>query len=48
VLVALTPALRPWVIHPLVGALLLTVTGVVASFLVADAARRLPGLRRIL
>jgi fucose 4-O-acetylase-like acetyltransferase len=48
VLVALTPALRPWVVQPLVGALLLTVIGVLASFLVADATRRLPGLRRIL
>jgi len=48
VLVALTPVIRPAALHPFVGAALLTVAGLVASFLVADLAKRLPGLRRIL
>lgn len=48
VLVALTPLLRPAAINPFVGAVLLTVTGLVASFALADVARRVPGLRRIL
>jgi len=48
VLVALTPLLRPLVVNPFEGAALLTVTGLVASFVFADAARRLPGLQRIL
>lgn len=48
VLVALTPLLRPAAVHPFVGALLLTITGLVVSFAIADAVRRLPGLRRIL
>ncbi len=48
VLVALTPLIRPLVINPFVGVALLTVTGLVVSFAVADGARRLPGLRAIL
>jgi glucans biosynthesis protein C len=48
VLVALTPWLRPAAINPFVGTLLLTATGLVASFVIADAVRRLPGLRKIL
>jgi peptidoglycan/LPS O-acetylase OafA/YrhL len=48
VLVALTPLMRPAVIHPFVGTALLTAAGLVVSFVVADLARRLPGLRRIL
>jgi len=48
VLVALTPWLRPVAINPFVGMLALTATGLVASFLVADVARRLPGVRSIL
>jgi glucans biosynthesis protein C len=48
VLVALTPLLRPAAVHPFVGAGLLTVTGLFASFAIADVVRRLPGLRRIL
>jgi fucose 4-O-acetylase-like acetyltransferase len=48
VLVALTPLLRPVAINPFVGAALLTVTGLVASFGVADVARRVPGLRSML
>jgi hypothetical protein len=48
VLVALTPLLRPLVGNPFAGAALLTATGLPASFAVADLARRLPGLRRIL
>jgi len=48
VLVALTPVVRPAAIHPFVGAALLTVAGLITSFLVADVAKRLPGLRRIL
>jgi glucans biosynthesis protein C len=48
VLVALTPWLRPVAINPFLGAVLLTATGLIASFAVADLARRLPGLRRIL
>ncbi len=48
VLVALTPLLRPAAINPFVGAALLTVTGLLASFAVADVARRVPGLRAIL
>ena len=48
VLVALTPLLRPLVVNPFEGAALLTGTGLVASFMVADVARRLPGLQRIL
>lgn len=47
-LVALTPLLRPAAINPFVGAVLLTVTGLAASFAVADVARRVPGLRKIL
>ena len=48
VLVALTPLLRPMAIHPFLGALLLTLTGLAVSFAAADLARRLPGLKRIL
>ena len=48
VLVVLTPWIRPAAIHPFIGAALLTAAGLVASFLLADIARRLPGLRRIL
>ena len=40
VLLALTPLLRPATSNPFVGALLLTVTGLVASFAVADIVRR--------
>jgi hypothetical protein len=47
-LVALTPWLRPAAINPFVGAALLTVTGLIASFVIADTARRVPILRRIL
>jgi len=48
VLVALTLLIRPAAINPLVGAGLLTVTGLAASFAVADVVRRVPGLRKIL
>jgi peptidoglycan/LPS O-acetylase OafA/YrhL len=48
VLVALTPWLRPVINNPFVGVGLLTFTGLIASYLLADGARRLPGLRRIL
>jgi fucose 4-O-acetylase-like acetyltransferase len=48
VLVALTPVLRPAVANPLFGAALLTLTGLTASFAVADLARRVPGLRKVL
>lgn len=48
VLVALTPLLRPLAINPFLGAALLTVTGLVTSFLAADIARRVPGLRSVL
>jgi len=48
VLVALTPMLRPAAINPFAGAALLTVTGLVASFVLADLARRVPRLRNIL
>jgi glucan biosynthesis protein C len=48
VLVALTPLVRPAVIHPFVGAALLTAAGLVLSFAVADLARRVPGLQKIL
>jgi hypothetical protein len=48
VLVMLTPLLRPVAVNPFVGAAALTVVGLVASFLVADVLRRLPGLRSIL
>lgn len=48
VLVALTPLVRPAAVNPFVGVALLTVTGLVASFGVADLARRVPGLRNIL
>lgn len=48
VLVGLTPLMRPLAGHPLVGAAMLTLVGVGASFAVADLARRIPGLRAIL
>jgi peptidoglycan/LPS O-acetylase OafA/YrhL len=49
VLIALTMALAPLeALHSLILVLLLTATGLVASFLVADLARRIPGLRSIL
>ena len=48
VLVALTPWLRPLAVNPFLGAALLTVLGLGVSFAVADGARRVPGLRRIL
>lgn len=48
VLVALTPLIRPAVFNPFAGAVLLTVVGVIVSYLVADLAKRLPGLRQIL
>ena len=48
VLVALTPWLRPAAIHPFLGAALLTATGLMVSFAIADLAKRMPGLRRIL
>jgi fucose 4-O-acetylase-like acetyltransferase len=47
VLVALTPLIRPAASTPFVGAALLTLTGLSASFLLADGMKRLPGLRRI-
>ncbi len=48
VLVALTPLLRPAVFHPFAGVALLTFTGLIASFLVAHLAKRMPGLRWML
>jgi len=48
VLVMLTPLLRPVAVHPFAGAAALTVVGLVASFLVSDILRRLPGLRNVL
>ncbi len=48
VLVALTPCLRPAAVNPFLGATLLTIAGLVASFLAADLAKRVPGLRTIL
>lgn len=48
VLVALTFALRPIAADPFTRAGILTVTGLIASFLVADISKRIPGLRAIL
>jgi peptidoglycan/LPS O-acetylase OafA/YrhL len=48
VLVALTPLIRPAVVNPFVGVVLLTASGLAGSFLAADVVRRVPGLRRIL
>jgi len=48
VLVGLFMLYRPLPPHPLLLAALLTVTGLVVTFLVADLARRVPGLRAIL
>ena len=48
VLVALTLALHPLGTNPFLRMLLLTVTGLICSFLAADLAKRIPGLRKIL
>jgi peptidoglycan/LPS O-acetylase OafA/YrhL len=40
--------LRPLHLHPIVGATVLTFVGLFLSYAVADLAKRLPGLRRIL
>ena len=48
VLVALTPLLRPLSAGPFAHVALLTALGLVASYVVADLARRIPGLRTIL
>ncbi len=48
VLVALTPLLHPMATHPFVAAALLTLAGLTVSFVVADLAKRVPGLRAIL
>jgi peptidoglycan/LPS O-acetylase OafA/YrhL len=48
VLVALVPALQPVAFNPLAGAAALTLVGLLASYAVADLARRVPGLRWIL
>ena len=48
VLVALTPWLRPVSVNPFVGTVLLTVSGLLASFAIADLFRRVPGLQKIL
>jgi glucans biosynthesis protein C len=48
VLVALTPLIRPAAINPLVGTVLLTVTGLLASFAIAHLFRRVPGLGKVL
>jgi fucose 4-O-acetylase-like acetyltransferase len=48
VLVALTLALRPLELDPFIKVSLLTATGLAGSLIVADLARRLPGLRAIL
>jgi len=48
VLVVLTPWLRPFALSPFANAVLLTATGLVASFAIADLAKRLPGLRKII
>jgi peptidoglycan/LPS O-acetylase OafA/YrhL len=48
VLVALTPWVRPLAINPFIGAALLTLCGLIGSFAVADLAKRVPGLQRIL
>jgi len=48
ILVGLTLTLRPVGTNPFFRTLLLTATGLVSSFLVADLAKRLPGLRKIL
>lgn len=47
VLVFLTPLLRPAGAHPLLGTAMLTVTGLITSFVLADLAKRVPGLRSI-
>jgi hypothetical protein len=48
VLVAFTLALRPVSVDPFVKVSLLTALGLAGSFLVADVARRLPGIRSFL
>ena len=48
VLVALYLVLRPLPDQPMALALLLTLTGLIASYALADFARRVPGLRKIL
>jgi fucose 4-O-acetylase-like acetyltransferase len=48
VLVALTPALRVVHASSYIHAALLTVVGLAASYIVADVARRIPGLKHIL
>lgn len=48
VLILLTVAYRPWVANGFFKVSLLTGTGVIGSFIVADIARRIPGLRTIL
>jgi fucose 4-O-acetylase-like acetyltransferase len=48
VLVALTPLVRPVAVHPFVAVVVLTLIGLGGSFLAADLAKRLPGLRNIL
>jgi peptidoglycan/LPS O-acetylase OafA/YrhL len=47
-LVLITVALRPWNADPFFKVSALTAAGLAASFLVADVARRLPGIRAIL
>lgn len=47
-LVALTMAFRPLGLNPFILAATLTVTTLVATYAIADVARRLPGLRSIL
>jgi len=48
VLVMLTPLLRPVAVNPFLGVVVLTTAGLAASYLIADVAKRLPALRRIL
>ncbi len=48
VLVALTLALRPLALDPFIKVSVLTASGLAGSLIVADLARRLPGLRAIL
>lgn len=48
VLVGLTFVVRPIVGNPFAGAALLTIAGLIASFSIADLAKRVPGVRAIL
>jgi peptidoglycan/LPS O-acetylase OafA/YrhL len=48
VLVALTPLVRPVAVHRFLAVAVLTFLGLGATFLAADLAKRLPGLRSIL